>query len=219
MRAALGAGRERLVRQLITESVVLTLLGGAAGVVVAASSLPLFSSLVPPTLPIASQPGWTCACSAWRRYSRRSPASGSVCFPRFARCAGPGSPRSATATARGGGRKQRVRAVLVTVEVAMSVILLITSGLLIRAVWRVQAIDPGFVAAERADAADGAAAAEVRQPGAPRRVLRSRSGRRARPAGRPGRGVHQRPADGHDRLHHRRRDPRSGRAQRPEAAA
>ena len=48
-------------------------------------------------------------------------------------------------TRAGGGRKQRVRAVLVTVEVAMSVILLITSGLLIRAVWRVQAIDPGFV--------------------------------------------------------------------------
>jgi len=37
-----------------------------------------------------------------------------------------------------------VRAVLVTVEVAMSMIRLITSGLLIRAVWRVQAIDPGF---------------------------------------------------------------------------
>src|SRR6185295_7366995 len=45
----------------------------------------------------------------------------------------------------GGGRKQRVRAVLVTVEVAMSVILLISDGLLIRAVWRVQAVDPGFV--------------------------------------------------------------------------
>jgi predicted permease len=47
-------------------------------------------------------------------------------------------------TRAGGGRKQRVRAVLVAVEVTMSVILLITSGLMIRAVWRVQAIDPGF---------------------------------------------------------------------------
>ena len=66
----------------------------------------------------------------------------------------------------GGGRKQRVRAVLVTVEVTMSVILLITSGLLIRAVWRVQAIDPGFVPQQCAHAQDGVAAAEVRQPGA-----------------------------------------------------
>ena len=119
----------------------------------------------------------------------------------------------------GGGRKQRVRAVLVTVEVTMSVILLITSGLLIRAVWRVQAIDPGFAPRERADAQDRAAAAEVRQPGAPRRVLRSRAGRRARAAGRPERGVHQRPADGRDRPHHRRRDPRSGRARAPAATA
>jgi putative ABC transport system permease protein len=47
-------------------------------------------------------------------------------------------------TRAGGGRKQRVRAALVAVEVTMSVILLITSGLMIRAVWRVQAIDPGF---------------------------------------------------------------------------
>src|SRR4029453_17004726 len=57
VRAALGAGKERLVRQLITESVILTVLGGAAGVALAAASVPLFSSLVPATLPIASRPG------------------------------------------------------------------------------------------------------------------------------------------------------------------
>jgi predicted permease len=50
-----------------------------------------------------------------------------------------------TGSRAGGGRKQRVRTLLVTVEVTTSVILLITSGLLIRAMWRVQAIDPGFV--------------------------------------------------------------------------
>jgi putative ABC transport system permease protein len=45
----------------------------------------------------------------------------------------------------GGGQKQRLRNVLVGVEVAASVVLLISSGLLIRAVWRIQSIDPGFV--------------------------------------------------------------------------
>ena len=44
----------------------------------------------------------------------------------------------------GGGRKQRLRHLLVTLEVATSVLLLISSGLLIRAVWRIQSIDPGF---------------------------------------------------------------------------
>src|SRR6185369_17415166 len=52
--------------------------------------------------------------------------------------------RSGTRTA--GGRTQRLRAALVIVEVAASVVLLVTSGLLIRAVWRLQTIDPGFVA-------------------------------------------------------------------------
>ena len=44
----------------------------------------------------------------------------------------------------GGGRTQRARAVLVIVEVAASVVLLVSSGLLIRAVLRIQATDPGF---------------------------------------------------------------------------
>ncbi len=46
----------------------------------------------------------------------------------------------------GGGPKQRLRAVLVTIEITISVMLLISSGLLIRAVWRVQSVEPGFVA-------------------------------------------------------------------------
>jgi predicted permease len=44
----------------------------------------------------------------------------------------------------GGGRKQRARAILVGIEVAASVVLLILSGLLVRTMWRLQAIDPGF---------------------------------------------------------------------------
>jgi predicted permease len=44
----------------------------------------------------------------------------------------------------GGGAKQRLRSILVTAEITISVVLLITAGLLLRAVWRVQAVDPGF---------------------------------------------------------------------------
>ena len=145
VRAALGAGKERLVRQLITESVILTLLGGAAGVVVAASSLPLFSSLVPPTLPIASQPGLDVRVLVLAVLFTALTGLGFGLFPALRAVRRTGFAALRDGNRAGGGQKQRVRAVLVTVEVTMSVILLITSGLLIRAVWRVQAIDPGFV--------------------------------------------------------------------------
>ena len=56
MRAALGAGRERLVRQMLTESVVLAVIGGAAGVFVAMLAVPLLSHLVPTSLPLAEAP-------------------------------------------------------------------------------------------------------------------------------------------------------------------
>jgi putative ABC transport system permease protein len=145
VRAALGAGKERLVRQLITESVILTLLGGAGGVLVAASSLPLFSSLVPPTLPIASQPALDVRVFVLAALFTALTALGFGLFPALRAVRRTGFAALREGNRAGGGRKQRVRAVLVTVEVTMSVILLITSGLLIRAVWRVQAIDPGFV--------------------------------------------------------------------------
>jgi putative ABC transport system permease protein len=145
VRAALGADRGRLLRQLITESVILTFVGGAAGVAVAAATLPLFSTLVPPTLPIASQPGLDMRVLVMAALFTALTGLGFGLFPalRAARRSGFAALRDGART--GGGRKQRVRAVLVTVEVTMSVILLITSGLLIRAVWRVQAVDPGFV--------------------------------------------------------------------------
>jgi predicted permease len=145
VRAALGAGRERLVRQLITESVILTLVGGAAGVVVAASSFPLFSSLVPATLPIASQPGLDVRVLLLAVLFTALTGLGFGLFPALRAGRRTGFAALREGSRAGGGRKQRVRAVLVTVEIAMSVILLIASGLLIRAVWRVQSINPGFV--------------------------------------------------------------------------
>ena len=56
VRAALGAGRDRLVRQLVTESVVLAGIGGAIGVGVAVATVPALARLVPDTLPFAHQP-------------------------------------------------------------------------------------------------------------------------------------------------------------------
>ncbi len=144
VRAALGAGRERLMRQLVTESLILTLLGGAAGLLVAVAGVPLFASLVPDTLPIATEPGLDLRVIAFAALFTTLTALGFGLFPaiRAGRRTTFDALREGVRT--GGGAKQRLRAVLVTVEVTMAVVLLITSGLLIRAVWRVQAIDPGF---------------------------------------------------------------------------
>src|SRR3954452_16628439 len=56
VRTALGAGRERLVRQLVTESVGIAFIGGIVGVAAAVAGEPLLARLVPSTLPIADHP-------------------------------------------------------------------------------------------------------------------------------------------------------------------
>ena len=144
VRAALGAGRERLVRQLITESLLLSLFGGAAGLIVAAVGVPLFSSLVPPTLPIDNQPALDLRVLGAAALFTALTGVGFGLLPALRAGGDAGFDALREGNRAGSGRKQHVRAVLVTVEITMSVILLITSGLLIRAVWRVQAIDPGF---------------------------------------------------------------------------
>jgi ABC-type antimicrobial peptide transport system permease subunit len=56
VRTALGAGRERLVRQLVTESLVIAGTGSVVGILAAMASLPLLARLVPATLPLAGGP-------------------------------------------------------------------------------------------------------------------------------------------------------------------
>jgi predicted permease len=143
VRAALGAGRERLVRQMLTESVVLALLGGAAGVLAAALAMPLLATLVPPTLPIASEPTLDARVFAFAALFSALTGLGFGLIPAL-RVGGVTGFSALREGARSGGRRQRLRTVLVAIEVAVSVMLLISSGLLIRAIVRVQAVDPGF---------------------------------------------------------------------------
>jgi predicted permease len=124
---------------------VLTLLGGALGLLLAAAIVPLFSTLVPPTLPVATQPTLDLRVLTVAALFTGLTALGFGVLPAL-RAGRAGFAALREGSRAGGGAKQRLRATLVTVEVAMSVILLITSGLLIRAVWRVQSIDPGFTA-------------------------------------------------------------------------
>jgi predicted permease len=147
VRAALGAGRERLVRQIVTESILLSVLGGLASVFVAFIAVPLLARLVPSTLPIAEQPSLDPRVLVF--------AGILVLLTGLAFSLAPAIRTGASATltslrsdSRSGGARQRVRSVLVMIEVMASVVLLISSGLLVRAMWRLQAIDPGFRVAD-----------------------------------------------------------------------
>jgi predicted permease len=146
VRAALGAGRERLVRQLITESVGIAFVGGIVGVAAAVAAGPLLARLIPSTLPIADRASLDLRVLglALALVLLTGLAFGLAPALRAGRSSALDALRSGTRTVS--GRTQRLRAALVIVEVAASVVLLVTSGLLIRAVWRIQTTDPGFVA-------------------------------------------------------------------------
>jgi putative ABC transport system permease protein len=145
VRAALGAGRERLIRQLLTESVVLALIGGIAGALLAVAAVPLLAQLIPPSLPLAAQPTVDLRVFAIAATLSAVTGLGFGLIPAL-RVGGVTGFAALREGARGGGRRTRLRAMLVAFEVTLSVVLLISSGLLIRAIWRVQAVSPGFVA-------------------------------------------------------------------------
>jgi predicted permease len=144
VRASLGAGRERLVRQLLTESLVLAVAGGVAGILVAAAAVPLLATLVPGSLPIAGRPSLDPRVLGIGAAFTVLTGLGIGIIPARRATGDAGSDALREGTRGGGGRKQRLRAWLVGVEVAVSVVLLVSSGLLIRAMWRVQAVDAGF---------------------------------------------------------------------------
>ncbi len=144
VRAALGAGRERLVRQMATESLVLALAGGALGLLVALAALPLLTRLVPAALPVAEAPGIDLRALLFASLLTAATGLGLGIVPalRLGRQAHlAGLKESARA---GGGRRERLRTALVMVEIAATVVLLVSAGLFIGALWRLQSTDPGF---------------------------------------------------------------------------
>jgi putative ABC transport system permease protein len=144
VRAAMGAGRERLIRQLATESVVLAAVGGAIGVLLAAALVPLLWQLVPPSLPTDAIPGIDVRVLAFAGVLTliTTLAFGLAPIMRTGADVHAGGLREGARAL--GGRKERLRGVLVIGEVVASVVLLVCTGLLVRALWTVQERDPGF---------------------------------------------------------------------------
>jgi putative ABC transport system permease protein len=147
IRGALGASRSRVVRLLLTESVLLAILGGAVGLLLAIWSLDLLVSLKPANIPRLAEIGvnrtmflFTLAISVFTGILFGA-------MPAFP-VAGADLNEGLKESGRGSDspRRHRVRALLVVSEVALSLVLLIGAGLMIRSFSKMLAVDPGFKA-------------------------------------------------------------------------
>ena len=145
VRTALGAGRQRLVRQLLTETLTLAGIGGAIGVALAAAAVPFVARLVPTNLPIEETPSLDLRMIGAAIVTTLVTVAGVGVIPalRLGRHADAGALREG---ARGGTsrRTERMRSVLVVVEIAASIALLVSTGLLVRALMKVEQTEPGF---------------------------------------------------------------------------
>jgi predicted permease len=144
VRTALGAGRARLVRELLVESVLLGVLGGLAGIGVAYAGLRLLVSIGPANLPRLSEISFdarsllfTLALSVFAGL-----LFGSIPAWRYARAKA--SLNTGSRTASVSRSRQRTRNALVVAQVAMALVLLVSALLMIRTFAALRNVEPGF---------------------------------------------------------------------------
>jgi putative ABC transport system permease protein len=143
MRAALGAGRGRLVRQVLTESIVLALMGGTAGTFVAWWLVEFIRRFQPPNVPRVDQVGIDATVLLY--VTAATFATGVIfgLIPAFQAM----KPRLSEATSRTSETaptRNRARSALVVTEVAISLMLLAGAGLMLRSFFKLQRLDHGF---------------------------------------------------------------------------
>jgi putative ABC transport system permease protein len=146
IRAALGAGRWRLIRQMLTESTMLAVLGGAGGLLLAKWGVDLLTALKPATLPRLSSigiDGWVLA------FTLGVSLLTGIIFGLLPALSA--SKLDVNEALKEGGRastggiaRHRIRSLLVVSEIALALVLLIGAGLLIKSIWKLRTVDPGF---------------------------------------------------------------------------
>jgi putative ABC transport system permease protein len=145
-RTALGAGRWRIIRQLLTESLLLSLLGGLSGLVLAKWGMELLLRLAPAGLP---RMGNVSLDGRALVFTATITLLTGVIFglvPAL-QASKPNLNETMKDAGRGsteGGRRQLIRSLLVVLEVASALVLLVGAGLMIKSFWRLQQVDPGF---------------------------------------------------------------------------
>jgi putative ABC transport system permease protein len=153
VRAALGAGRGRIMRQLLTESVMLSLAGGALGLFLGVIGIRALLSINTAGLPRIGEEGARVGID-WRVVSFAVIVSvatgvlfGLIPALQTSRADLTSTLKESAGRSGTGFRQNKARAILVVSEVALALILLVGSALLIRTSLALRAVDPGFDAA------------------------------------------------------------------------
>ena len=144
LRAALGAGRLRLMAQLLIESLLLATMGGAVGIAVAALGVRALMALTPPELPRAAAIGVDGAVLLFAVGLSTLIGVGFGLTPALQATRGDPHADLQHGSRRTAGGHRRLRAALVVAEVALALVLLVSSGLLLRSLQRLFAVDIGF---------------------------------------------------------------------------
>lgn len=146
VRTALGAGRTRIVRQLLCEALVLGLLGGSLGIVLAYAGVQALTSLLPATLPAVN----AIRVDAWVLGFALVLSVGAACAFGLAPALF-SADRNLHASLRASGKRssdsaggRRTRSLFAAGEVALAIVLLVGAGLLLRSFGRLLSVSPGF---------------------------------------------------------------------------
>jgi putative ABC transport system permease protein len=148
IRLALGAGRRRLILQLLTESLLLSLLGGGVALLLVSWITELLLQLVPATIPRLHEVGFNggVLLFTFGVSLLTGVLFGLVPAVQASRPDVLAGLKEGTAGAGVGARSHQLRGLLVVTELALSLVLMIGAGLLIRSFWSVMEVNPGFSA-------------------------------------------------------------------------
>jgi predicted permease len=150
LRAALGAGIPRIIRSLLVESLMLGLMGGALGVLVAYAGLRLLVAIGPANLPRLNEISMDARTFAFTLMLSVLAGLFLGLIPAF-KYAGPrisSALQSAGRTVSVSRERHRARNVLAVAQVAIALVLMVSAGLMIRTAQALRTVEPGFTDAE-----------------------------------------------------------------------